>query len=465
MTVPKTAATDDPLIPAGPALWQQLQASADALLAVRQGRSLNDVLEDVDNPLRPGVQALTFHALRMLGAVGEARRALAPRAPPPWVDALLCVALALLWPTESDPTPADEGHRRPRYADHTLVDQAVRAARQRAGASAGFVNAVLRRFVRERAAQVASARRTPLGEFNHPPWWIESLRRDWPHCWRELLRAANRPPPMTLRVNRRVAAGADYVQRLAAAGHLARLLADADFAGQAVQLARPCPVTALPGFADGAVSVQDAAAQRAGPLLLLDGGLPDGARVLDACAAPGGKTAQLLELAAPDLLAIDIDPKRLSKVNDNLQRLRLHATLRAADALEPHTWWDGRPFDAVLLDAPCSASGIVRRHPDIRWLRRATDIDALTALQARLLDTLWPLVAPGGRLLYVTCSLFKREGEEQIDAFLQRLPGGSATLHPASPGHLLTVPHNDEEAGGGPGAPHDGFYFALICKA
>jgi 16S rRNA (cytosine967-C5)-methyltransferase len=266
-------------------------------------------------------------------------------------------------------------------------------------------------------------------------------------------------------VNRRVAGGADYVRRLAAAGHAAHLLGDAAYAGQAVQLAQPCPVVALPGFADGEVSVQDATAQRSGPLMLLDGALPAGARVLDACAAPGGKTAQLLELAALDLLALDIDAARLRKVHDNLQRLHLHAELRAADALAPQAWWDGRPFDAVLLDAPCSASGIVRRHPDIRWLRRPTDLDALSALQARLLDTLWPLVAPGGRLLYVTCSLFKREGEQQIDAFLQRLPAGAATLHPASPGHLLGVPHNDAEAGGGPGAPHDGFYFALLCKA
>lgn len=463
-TSPNTAATAAQAPPAGPALWQQLQASADALLAVRQGRSLNDVLEGIDHTMRPGVQALTFHALRLLGSAAEARRALAPRAPPPWVDALLCVALALLWPAEQNPTSADEGHRRPRYAEHTLVDQAVRAVRQRAGASAGFVNAVLRRFVRERAAQVAAALRTPLGEFNHPPWWIEALRRDWPRHWREMLHAANQPPPMTLRVNRRVASGADYEQRLAAAGQRSQVLADAAYAGQAVQLARPCPVAALPGFADGDVSVQDAAAQRAGPLLLLDG-LRLGARVLDACAAPGGKTAQLLELAAPDLLALDIDAARLRKVHDNLERLHLRAGLRAADALVPGAWWDGRPFDAVLLDAPCSASGIVRRHPDIRWLRRATDIDALTALQARLLDTLWPLVAKGGRLLYVTCSLFKREGEQQIDAFLQRLPAGSAVLHPASPGHLLSVPHNDVAAGGGPGAPHDGFYFALICKA
>jgi len=257
------------------------------------------------------------------------------------------------------------------------------------------------------------------------------------------------------------------VQRLAAAGQDAVLLHDAPsadraYAGQAVQLAQPCPVSQLPGFAEGHVSVQDAAAQRAGPLLLAGGGLRAGARVLDACAAPGGKTAQLLELAPLELLALDVDPTRLVKVRNTLQRLHLQAQVRAGDALEPAGWWDGKPFDAVLLDAPCSASGIVRRHPDIRWLRRPADISALVALQARLLDTLWPLLAPGGRLLYVTCSLFKCEGQLQVDAFLQRLGAASAALHPASPGHLLTVPDNPQEAGGA--APHDGFYYALIQK-
>ncbi|MEO7852967.1 MAG: 16S rRNA (cytosine(967)-C(5))-methyltransferase RsmB, partial [Rubrivivax sp.] len=359
-------------------LWQLLQSSADAVLAVRQGRSLNDVLPGVDAAARPGVQALTFHALRLLGAASEARRALAPKAPAPWVDALLCLALSLLWPAEppeADREGDDQGDAppAPRYADHTVVDQAVQAVRQRSGARAGFVNAVLRRFLRERAQQVAAASRSPLGAYNHPPWWIDALRDDWPQHWRALLRAANRQAPMILRVNRRVCSGADYVQRLAAVGQRAECLADPAYAGQAVQLAQPCPVGALPGFADGHVSVQDASAQRAGPLLLLGGALPSGARVLDACAAPGGKAAQLLELASPELLALDIDAQRLRKVHDNLQRLQLHAELRAADALQPQTWWDGRPFDAVLLDAPCSASGIVRRHPDIRWLRRASD--------------------------------------------------------------------------------------------
>ena len=216
----------------------------------------------------------------------------------------------------------------------------------------------------------------------------------------------------------------------------------------------------LPGFADGEVSVQDAAAQRAVPLLL-GSGLEAGARVLDACAAPGGKSAHLLEQADVDLLALDADAQRLRRVQDTLTRLHLSATLRAGDARQPAAWWDGRPFDAILLDAPCTGSGVVRRHPDIRWLRRPEDIATLARVQAELLDALWPLVKPGGRLLYATCSLFRAEGQGQIDAFLQRPGAGAARLDPASPGHLLPLPDNGS-AGALPSA--DGFFYALLRK-
>jgi len=194
--------------------------------------------------------------------------------------------------------------------------------------------------------------------------------------------------------------------------------------------------------------------------------LPPGARVLDACAAPGGKTAHLLELADLDVLALDSDPARLTRVHDTLTRLGLAARTVAADAGAPATWWDGRPFDAILLDAPCSAAGIVRRHPDVRWLRRSTDIPALAATQARLLDALWPLLAAGGRLLYCTCSVFKAEGRDQIDAFLQRHPGAALAAHPASPGHLLPLPDNrGERPVHDISAAADGFFYALIEKS
>ena len=424
--------------------------TAAALQAVRAGRSLNDVLDRCPPAARPGTQALTFQVLRRLGSAQAARRFLAPKAPPPAVDALLTTALALLWPGDS--TGAQ-------YAPHTLVNQAVEAAKQSAKASAPFVNAVLRRFLRDMAAVVEAVEKDPVAALNHPQWWIERLRADWPAAWRDVLAADNEHPPMTLRVNARRSTAAAYVERLAAAG-----LAGTVVGPHAVRLARPAPVNELPGFADGDVSVQDAAAQLAAPLVIGDG-LPAGARVLDACAAPGGKTAHLLELADLDVLALDSDPERLRRVDDTLGRLGLSARTAAADARTPDAWWDGRPFDAILLDAPCSASGIVRRHPDVRWLRRPTDIPALAGTQAAILDALWPLLKPGGRLVYCTCSVFKAEGEAGIDAFLQRQGGLSLVGRPPSPGHLLPRPDNHGDgAAPDPGASPDGFYYALLTK-
>ena len=437
-------------------LARLLGSTADAVQAVQAGRSLNDVLARTPAEARPGTQALSFHVLRWLGGARAARALMAPKAPPPNVDALLVTALALLWPGSDPP-----------YAEYTLVDQAVKAAHQRAPASVSFINAVLRRFLRERDALVAAAEHDPVAAFHHPAWWIERVRHDWPAQWQALLRASNQRPPMSLRVNARRGSAQAYVERLGARGIEARTIG-----AHGVMLTEPRPVTELPGFAEGEVSVQDAAAQLAAPLLIGDpaaGGLRAGARVLDACAAPGGKTAHLLELADLDLLAIDSDVPRLARVQETLNRLGLAARLRAGDARDPAAWWDGRPFDAILLDAPCSASGIVRRHPDVRWLRRNSDIGALTQIQAQLLDALWPLLAPGGRLVYCTCSVFRVEGEEQIDAFLQRSPAAKRSTRPLAPGHLLPLPDNQSHGlahpfGAQPVAPLDGFYYALLDK-
>ncbi|MFT7775680.1 16S rRNA (cytosine(967)-C(5))-methyltransferase RsmB [Roseateles sp.] len=432
-------------------LHRLLSQAADAVQGVREGRSLTDLLARVPAELRPGAQALAFTALRRLGGAEAVRQQLAPKAPPPRVDALLLVALALLWP---DPEPA--------YADHTLVDQAVNAAKTRAPASAAFINAVLRRFLRERDQLVAAAGHSPQGAFNHPAWWIEKLRQDWPAQWQAILAANNRPPPMTLRVHAQRATAAGYVERLAGQGIAARALGAPT--PQAIVLDKPVPVSALPGFAEGLVSVQDAAAQLAAPLVVgtgPDAKLKPGARVLDACAAPGGKTAHLLELQ-PDLqlTALDADAQRLTRVQDNLNRLGQAASLRAADARQTATWWDGRPFDAILLDAPCSASGIVRRHPDVRWLRRPDDIAALARIQAELLDALWPLLAPGGRLVYATCSVFRAEGQAQLDAFLQRQPDAKSHAVPGFTGHLLPLADNAAQTS----PPLDGFFYALLTR-
>jgi 16S rRNA (cytosine967-C5)-methyltransferase len=432
-------------------LSRLLTHTADAVAAVRAGRSLTDALAACPAAARPGTQALSFHVMRWMGGAQAARERLAPRTPPAKVEALLVSALALLWPDAPAPYPA-----------HTLVDQAVASVRQTTPGSASFVNAVLRRFLREREALVADLRaQQPVALHQHPRWWIEQLQRDWPRPWRELLAAANQPAPMTLRVNARHGDAAGYQAELAAAG------LSADVAGpHAVVLAQPVPVQALPGFDDGRVSVQDASAQLAAPLLLGQGAqaLPMGARVLDACAAPGGKTAHLLELRADlDLLALDSDPLRLRRVEETLARLHLSgARTVAADARDTAAWWDGRPFDAILLDAPCSASGIVRRHPDVRWLRRASDIPDLARTQRELLDTLWPLLRPGGRLVYATCSIFRAEGAGQVAAFLQR--HGDARPAPA-PGHLLPLTDNPPQAGPFGGLPAgDGFFYARLDR-
>ncbi len=439
--------TDDPTRVSLP-LATLLGHAADAVAAVRAGESLGTALDRCPPAARPGTQALAFHALRWLGSAEAVRRVLARKPPAPKTDALLLVALALLWPSGEPP-----------YAGHVLVDQAVAAARRRDPGAASFVNAVLRRFLREQDALVAKASAEPAGRWNHPEWWLARLAADWPDRWEAIATADNERPPMTLRVNARRGSVASYLDELSGAG-----LAGEALGAWAVRLERPVPVARLPGFERGAVSVQDANAQRTVELLLA-APLPPGARVLDACAAPGGKTAQLLEQADLEVLAIDRDPARLARVDSGLARLGLSAQTLAADAARPEDWWDGRPFAGILLDAPCSASGIVRRHPDARWLRRASDIAALAATQARLLDALWPLLVPGGRLMYCTCSLFKAEGQEQIDAFLQRHGDAVVPASPPSPGHLLPLPDNDETPSARPAAAAaDGFFLTLLEK-
>jgi 16S rRNA (cytosine967-C5)-methyltransferase len=372
---------------------------------------------------------------------------LAARPPDPAVGALLAVALPQLFAS--------------RHAPHTVVDQAVAAARAdpQTAAAAGFVNAILRNFERQKTTLLAQAERDEVVRYNAPRAWIDALRRARPDDADSVLARSLDAPPLVLRVNRRKSDVARTLAAFDAAG-----LAATRVGRDALWLHDPRPVSRIPGFDAGEVSVQDAGAQLAAPWL----DAAPGQRVLDACAAPGGKTAHLAELADLRLTALEIDPQRASRINENLTRLGLAGDVRIGDACRPAAWWDGEPYDRVLLDAPCTASGIVRRHPDIPWLRRPDDVAQLATLQGRLLDALWPLVGAGGRLLYVVCSVFPEEGSAVIARFLERhadavrrpLPGGVAehTLLPSAPmatawNETMTLP-----------TLHDGFFYAALEK-
>ena len=340
-----------------------------------------------------------------------------------------------------------------RIPDHAAVSATVDAAAHLGFRDArGLVNAVLRRFLRERDALDARMADDHEALFSHPRWLIERFKEDWPNDWQKILDQNNAPPPMWLRVNlSRIARGA-YLERLTGAGLAAEPSAQTE---AAVLLTEPQSVDSLPGFAEGLVSVQDAAAQLAVRMLAPQ----PGDRVLDACAAPGGKTAHILESCRSlgELCALDRDPQRLVKVRDNLVRLGLDATVLQGDASHPEEWWDGRPFDRILLDAPCSASGVIRRHPDIKIRRLPEDVQRVTALQARLLTALWGLLKPGGRMVYATCSILKQENEAQTLRFLHNNPDaeltGSDAVSPATGYQVL------------PGeANMDGFYYACLDK-
>ena len=331
----------------------------------------------------------------------------------------------------------------PAYA---VVNETVALAARRHPGAKGFVNAVLRNFGRRRAALSSEVAPHPEAQWNFPAWWLERLSAEYPQDWRAIVAVQNAHPPMTLRVNRRRADPSQVLAQLAERGYPGRLVGPS-----AIRLEQPVPVAELPGFAAGEVSVQDLGAQWAAPLLEVT----DGMRVLDACAAPGGKTGHLLELADLDLTALDSDTVRLDRVRDNLARLGLTARLLAVDTGDPANWWDGRAFDRILLDAPCTASGVAGRHPDGKWLKRAEDMQQLSGEQRRLLEALWPLLKPGGKILYATCSLFGAENAGQVDAFLARhaearrepvdVPGARA-------GQLL------------PGPDSDGFFYARLLK-
>ena len=300
-----------------------------------------------------------------------------------------------------------------RIPDHAAVSQTVEAVRQlRRPRLAGVVNACLRRFMREGLASAAPG--CDEARWNHPAWLIEQIRTDWPQDWESILLANNERAPMWLRANSCKTSADDYRAELTALGVESERL---DGVPDALRLASPCEVDDLPGFREGKVSVQDAAAQVAARWLLASA---EG-NILDACAAPGGKTGHLLEIGGDRIAvtALDSDAGRIEGVRQNLERLGRNATIRVADASKPEEWWDGEAFDGILLDAPCSATGVIRRHPDIKLLRRAGDIESLAGLQRAMLDSLWALLKPGGRLLYATCSTLAAENDEVTGAFLK----------------------------------------------
>lgn len=433
-------------------LSRLLLATAACVGDVARGQSLSERLPQVEPRLRPGTQALTFHVMRQWGTARALERLLVSRSPSPPVRALLHTALALL--------QSGDGAQEPPYPPHTLVSQVVEAAKTQRDTrfAAGLLNACLRRYLRESQALLAQALQHDEARWNHPLWWVRRLQAEYPEHWQAMLQTSNRAAPMVLRVNRRRTDVQSYLALLAEAG-----LSGQPWGNDGVCLQSPVRVEALPRFADGWCSVQDGSAQLAADAMQQENPFTVGHRLLDACAAPGGKTAHLLERSDARVLALDVDAQRARRIEENLRRLGLSAEVRVADAADTTAWWDGRPFDGILLDAPCSASGIVRRHPDVRWLRRETDIAQLAHTQTRLLDALWPLLAPGGLLVYATCSVFREEGEAQMQAFLRRHT--NARRMPAV-GHVL--PGMGPVDGGindNPPSGYDGFFYARWQKA
>lgn len=446
MAEPRRPAPRTPRHPSGA---EPRAAAALALFGVRQrGRSLTRVLEHRRlAALSPADRALSqemvYGTLRTLPRL-EALLARLLKHPMKAADQdLESLILIGLYQLDAMATPA-----------HAAVAATVEASRLLGKPEkAALVNALLRRFLRERAELLEAIAKDPAVHWLFPQWLLERLRQDWPEDWERIILASNGRAPMSLRVNRRLGDRRAYAARLAAAGMTARPIPECEMG---LTLDRPCPTRELPGFAEGWVSVQDGGAQLAAQLL----DAAPGQRVLDACAAPGGKTASILERADDqlDLVAIDNAPLRIKSIHETLARLGLTATVVLADASEPRGSWTHPPFERILLDVPCSATGVIRRHPDIKWLRRETDIHALCDLQDRLLEAVWPLLAPGGRLLYATCSLLPAENQERVSAFLGRHAEARECPLPVTWGRACTIGRQllpTEDA-------HDGFYYALI---
>lgn len=412
-----------------------LLSSGQAVAAVLRGEALDDAFTrapDIHAGNAAGVRDMTYQCLRAHAAIECRLMVLVPKPlREPERHALLLVSLCRL---EARPDSA-----------HTTVSQAVDAARAIGGDRFGsLMNAVLRNAQRRSAELDAAVAADDSARLQHPHWWLDLLRRDHPTHWQDIAQQGNAHPPMALRVNRRRASVAGVLAQLDEAGIEATARGE-----DGILLAKPCPVARLPGFGAGEVSVQDLGAQRAAGLL----DLRSGQRVLDACAAPGGKAGHMLECADIDLLALDLGAQRAQRITENFDRLGLAGEVQVADAAAVDKWWDGRPFDRILADVPCSASGVVRRHPDAKWLRRPGDIARFAAQQRALLEALWRVLAPGGKLLYATCSVFRAENQKQVASFVTR-HADCQRLRPCGVFDLQLLPT----------AEHDGFYYALLQK-
>jgi len=420
---------------------QKLAASTleDILAGAALHQVLPQRLQMLETPGERGaLQDIVYGSLRYLGRLDVWLEALLQRPlTDPQLGWLLRVALYQLAFTRA---PA-----------HAVVHNAVTAAGE--GWRGGLANAVLRNFQRRRAELDQRAEASLTGCWSHPAWWISKVQADYPEHWQGILQAGLTHPPFTLRVNARHGSTEDYLQRLTDAGMPAQ-----QTGAFAVTLDKAVAVQLLPGFVEGDVSVQDAGAQWAA--LLLD--VYAGQRVLDACAAPGGKTGHLLETADVTVTALDLDATRLTRVQQNLDRLGFTAQLVQGDAATPNAWWDGQPYDRILADVPCSASGVVRRNPDSKWLRRPDDIPGFARQQAAMLDALWPMLASGGKLLYATCSIFPEENALQVQAFIDRQNTISRATTGTDEVERCPLPMNNGQIL--PDATHDGFFYALLHK-
>lgn len=432
----------------GSSLERAMTLAAQARTLMSEGASLEKALSIVCQTVTPeekaACQSLTYTSTRHFMACETLMRLLAKRAPAKDVKSLLLVAFAELI---ENPDKA-----------YVIVNEAVKAVKNVAPAASGFANACLRRLTRERTKLMSIASSSDEVCLNAPRWWIEKMRATLGESQADaMMRLARSRPPMILRVNRRKNTPQEWIASARDKGIEARLLGD-----EAVLLSEAMPVSDVPGFAEGLVSVQDAGAQLAAQFAQPK----SGETILDACAAPGGKTAHLLELADCRVTALEIDAVRARRIHENLTRLGLNAEVKTADAAKPDTWWDKALYDTILLDAPCTASGIVRRHPDIVFSRRPQDIRALALQQKKLLETLWPLLKVGGKLVYVVCSVFEEEGKAQIEAFLAKHSDAKAiSPKPGIPSLLTLTPcESSEKEYPGIYDTHDGFFYAVLLK-